>query len=120
MKMVILHFICRPRQLRIALLFLVSLGIAGGIAFQSRQVFGYDQDIQKLNRFVQQTPKPDTPAMKMFREGRDLIEAGNWQQAADKFNGFTRTFPRDKDMDAALYWYAYALQKQGRNDEAVP
>jgi HEAT repeat protein len=117
--MVISHFISRPRQTRIALVLLVSLAIAGGLIFPSRQVFGYDQDIQKLNRFMQQTTKPDTPAMKMFREGRDLIEAENWQKAAEKFGSFIKDFPRDKDMDAALYWYAYALQKQGRKDEAV-
>jgi HEAT repeat protein len=117
--MVILHFIRRPRQLRIASVLIVSLVVTGGILFRSGLVFGYDQDIQKLNRFVQQTRKPDTPAMKTFREGRDLIEAENWQGAADKFRSFIKDFPRDKDMDAALYWYAYALQKQGRKDEAT-
>jgi HEAT repeat protein len=57
--------------------------------------------------------------MKLFREGRDLIEAQNWPQAAEKFNNFISEFPRDRDLDAALYWYAYALQKQGKKDEAV-
>ena len=117
--MVILHFICRPRYLRIASVLVAGLVVTGTIAFQSQLVFGYDQDIQKLNRFVQQTPKPDTPAMKMFREGRDLIEAENWQGAAEKFGAFVKDFPRSKDMDAALYWYAYALQKQGRKDDAI-
>jgi len=80
--------------------------------------FGVNQDIQKLNRFVQ-TAKDDTPAMKLFREGRDQIEAENWPKAGATFRDFVRSFPHSKDTDAALYWLAYALQKQGKQDEAA-
>ena len=76
------------------------------------------QDIAKLEKFMQST-KANTAAMQIFREGRDLIEAQNWQRAADKFNEFIKAYPKDKDLDAALYWYGYALQKQGRNDDAA-
>jgi len=79
--------------------------------------FGHDQEIAKLERFVQST-KGNTASMQIFREGRDLIEAQNWQKAAEKFNEYITGFPKDKDLDAALYWYGYALQKQGRKDEA--
>ena len=57
--------------------------------------------------------------MQIFREGRDFIEAQNWQRAAEKFNDFINGYPKDKDLDAALYWYGYALQKQDRKDEAA-
>src|SRR5689334_5665574 len=76
-----------------------------------------DQEIAKLDRFVQAT-KGNTASMQIFREGRDLIEAQNWQKAAEKFNEFIAGYPKDKDLDAALYWYGYALQKEGRKDEA--
>ncbi|HEY3580481.1 MAG TPA: HEAT repeat domain-containing protein [Pyrinomonadaceae bacterium] len=76
-----------------------------------------DQEIAKLDRFVQ-TTKGNTASMQIFREGRDLIEAQNWQKAAEKFNEYITGFPKNKDLDAALYWYGYALQKQGRKDEA--
>ena len=102
--------------LGIAILITLSLAIAGIV--QTQQAFGYDQDVQKLNRFVQ-TPRTNPAAMKAFREGRDLIEGEKWQQAAEKFNGFISEFPKDRDIDAALYWYAYALQKQGKRDEAA-
>jgi HEAT repeat protein len=102
--------------LGIAILIILSLTIAGII--QTQRAFGYDQDVQKLNRFVQ-TPRSNPAAMKAFREGRDLIEGEKWQQAAEKFDGFINEFPKDRDVDAALYWYAYALQKQGKRDEAV-
>lgn len=78
-----------------------------------------DQDIQKLNSFVQGS-KGDTPAARTFRAGRDLIESESWPQAAAKFQDFVKEYPRDKDVDAALYWLAYALKKQGKKDEAKP
>lgn len=78
----------------------------------------YGQDIAKLEKFMQST-KANTASMQIFREGRDLIEAQNWQRAAEKFNEFIKGYPKDKDLDAALYWYGYALQKQGRTDEAA-
>jgi HEAT repeat protein len=79
--------------------------------------YGRDQEIAKLDRFVQST-KANTASMQIFREGRDQIEAQNWQKAAEIFNQFITGYPKDKDLDAALYWYGYALQKQKRNDDA--
>src|SRR5947207_187857 len=101
------------RSLIVFIFFVLCLGFA-----YSQFVYGLDQDIMKLNRFVQ-TSKSTAPSMKMFREGRDLIEAQNWQKASEKFNDFITQYPKDKDVDAALYWFAYALQKQGRKDEAA-
>jgi HEAT repeat protein len=75
------------------------------------------QDLVKLNRFVQ--TKANTASMQIFREGRDFIEAQNWQRASEKFNDFITGYPKDRDLDAALYWYGYALQKQSRKDEAA-
>src|SRR6185369_6360883 len=78
--------------------------------------YAYGQDIAKLNRFMQN--KSNTASMQIFREGRDFIEAQNWQRAAEKFSDFITGYPKDKDVDAALYWYGYALQKKNRNDDA--
>jgi HEAT repeat protein len=97
----------------IALLLFIGFGAAVSV----KLAFAHEQDIQKLNRFVQTSR--NTAAVKIFREGRDSIEGENWQQAANKFHSFIDNFPKDRDMDAALYWYAYALQKQGRKDEAA-
>jgi HEAT repeat protein len=100
----------------LVLVLLLALGVAGVV--RARLAYGYDQDVQKLNRFVQ-TSGGSTPAARAFREGRDLIERENWPQAAEKFHSFVAAFPKDRDVDAALYWYAYALQKQGKKDEAA-
>ena len=95
------------------------LALFAATVFASTQVaFGSDQDIVKLNRFVQ-TTKANTASMQVFREGRDFIESQNWQKAAEKFADFIKAYPKDKDLDAALYWYGYALEKQGRKEEAA-
>src|SRR6267142_1271499 len=103
---------------RRALAIVIVLAVCLAAVFRARLAYGSDQDVQKLNRFVQ-TSKSTAPSMKMFREGRDLIEAQNWQKASEKFNDFINQYPKDRDVDAALYWYAYALQKQGKKDEAA-
>jgi HEAT repeat protein len=84
---------------------------------QGYNAYGLDQDIRKLNQFVQGSQ--NSPSMQVFREGRDLIEQERWPQAAEKFRTFVKQYPQDKNLDAALYWLAYALKKQGRFQEAA-
>jgi HEAT repeat protein len=103
---------------RAALAFLACLTLAAGVLVYAQRTFAIDQDIQKFNRFIQ-TNKVNTASMEMFRQGRDFIEAQNWQKAAEKFNDFIRVYPKDKDLDAAYYWYGYALQKQGFKEDAA-
>lgn len=57
-------------------------------------------------------------AAKAFRAGRDLIEEERWREAARSFKDFAATYPRHKSVDAALYWLAFALKKQGNFSEA--
>lgn len=75
------------------------------------------QELGKLNRFLQGANQKDD-AMQIFRRGRDLVEEGNWSRAATTFNSFVADFPKHKDVDAALYWLAFSLKKQGRLVEA--
>ncbi len=106
----------RRERFGLAVFIVVAFSLAAIVSV--KLTYGYEQDVQKLNRFVQ-TSRTNTPAMKMFHEGRDFIESENWQQAAEKFKGFINEFPKDRDVDAAIYWYAYAVQKQGKKDEAA-
>lgn len=76
---------------------------------------GHAQEAEKLNRFVQTT---NPAAAKLLREGRDLIGDENWQAAEDKFKSFVSLYPKDKSVDAALYWLAFALVKQEKYTEA--
>ena len=105
----------RP-QIRIGVVLLAIASVITVSAIYAQRSYGSDQDLGKLNRFVQN--KGNTASMQIFREGRDFIESQNWQRAAEKFNDFIKGYPKDKDLDAALYWYGYALQKQDRKDEA--
>ena len=101
---------------RTALVLLTCLGV--GLVVYGQRSFVVDQDVQKLNRFMQ-VNKGTAASMEMFRQARDFIEAQNWQKASEKFNDFIRSYPKDKDLDAAYYWYGYALQKQGLKEDAA-
>ena len=105
-------------HIKYTLLTLLVLSALVIIATKTPTAHGKDQELKKLNNFVQGS-KVNTAAMQIFREGRDFIEAQNWQKAAEKFRDFITGYPKDKDLDAALYWYGYALQKQGLKDEAI-
>ena len=106
----------RP-QIRTGLALLAVTAVVTVFSILTQRTSAFDQELSKLNKFVQ--TKANTASMQIFREGRDFIETQNWQRAAEKFNDFITGYPKDKDLDAALYWYAYALQKQDRKDDAA-
>ena len=75
------------------------------------------QEIEQIQRSFQDSNSPSA-AGRVFRAGRDLIGERKWAAAAAKFNDFIQTYPRDKNVDAALYWLAFCLKQQGRPQEA--
>ncbi len=50
-------------------------------------------------------------ATTVFRAARDRITDGEWAKAQDKFSEYVTKFPNEKNLDAALYWLAYAQYK---------
>jgi HEAT repeat protein len=111
------HLVNYRPQIRSGLALLAVAAVVTVFSISVQRSSAFAQDLSKLNKFVQ--TKANTASMQIFREGRDFIEAQNWQRAAEKFNDFITGYPKDRDLDAALYWYGYALQKQGRKDEAA-
>jgi len=111
------HLLTYRPHIRFSLALLAVAIVATAFAIFTQRTYGSDQDLAKLKTFVQ--TKGNTASMQIFREGRDFIEAQNWQKAAEKFNDFITAYPKNKDLDAALYWYGYALQKQDRKEEAA-
>ena len=111
------HIVNYRPQIRSGFALLAVAAVVTVFSISIQRSSAVAQDLSKLNKFVQ--TKANTASMQIFREGRDFIEAQNWQRAAEKFNDFNTGYPKDRDMDAALYWYGYALQKQGRKDEAA-
>ncbi|MBO0861631.1 MAG: tetratricopeptide repeat protein [Chloracidobacterium sp.] len=75
------------------------------------------QEIEQIQRSFQDS-NSSSAAGQVFRAGRDLIGERKWAAAAAKFNDFVQTYPRDKNVDAALYWLAFCLKQQGRPQEA--
>jgi HEAT repeat protein len=73
------------------------------------------QDIDHLNRFVQ---TQNAAAARIFREGRDLIGDEEWEEAEGKFRSFVANYPKEKNLDAALYWLAFTEIKQEKYHEA--
>jgi HEAT repeat protein len=67
---------------------------------------------EMLNRLVQAQGHND-PAARAFTQGRSFIDDSKWEQAASTFDRFISQYPSDKNIDAALYWLAYAHSKQG-------
>jgi hypothetical protein len=55
-------------------------------------------------------------ATTVFRSARDLITDGDWDKAQAKFDEYLTSFPNEKNIDAALYWKAYADYKLAKYD----
>lgn len=70
---------------------------------------------------VAQQPRPAQQAPKdagtAFRNARDLITDGEWARAQEMFSDYVAKYPKEKNIDAALYWLAYSQQKLGWNNE---
>ena len=56
-------------------------------------------------------------AATLFRSGRDLITDQEWAKAQAKFDQLVSAYPDDKNIDAALYWTAYAQNKLSQIDQ---
>jgi len=56
-------------------------------------------------------------ATTVFRSARDSITDGDWAKAQEKFDEYVKSYPNEKNLDAALYWLAYSQQKLGRYDQ---
>ena len=92
---------------KLALVIILLSAITGVTAAQQRSV-------RNSNQLAQQS-KTDAADV-LFRSGRDLITDQDWAKAQEKFNQLISTYPNDKNIDAAMYWMAYALNKQSKTD----
>ena len=93
---------------KLILSFIVLFTVAGATAAQQRSG-------RSSNQLAQQS-KTDAADV-VFRSGRDLITDQKWAEAQEKFSQFVSTYPNDKNVDAALYWMAYAQNKQSKTDQ---
>ena len=98
-------------HLRPLAVILSSLILAGSFFVSSFA----QQDLDGVNRLVQ---TQNAAADRIFREGRDLIGDEEWAEAEGKFKNFVSTYPKEKNLDAALYWLAFTLVKQEKYQAA--
>jgi len=75
------------------------------------------QDRELLNRLFQSTSTTDA-AMRVFEQGRDLLNEGKFDQAARAFDRFLKEYPAHENADAGLYWLAYSYDKQSLFSQA--
>ena len=92
------------------LTFVVALiiSVAGTVFSQQRAT----SPTASTNRSSQQSE-----ATTVFRSARDSITDGDWAKAQEKFDEYVKSYPNEKNLDAALYWLAYSQQKLGRYDQ---
>jgi outer membrane protein assembly factor BamD (BamD/ComL family) len=83
----------------------------------SLSIRGSGQEPEAAQQFVQSANSSDA-AQKLLREGRELVGERKWDAAKAKFDNLIRAYPRDKNLDAALYWLAFCLKQQGRPRES--
>ncbi|MEW6212300.1 MAG: outer membrane protein assembly factor BamD, partial [Acidobacteriota bacterium] len=76
------------------------------------------QEVEKLNRFIAQSGQADR-AMQMFAEARDLIDDDDWEGAEKAFRRFIDSYPKHKNVDAALYYMALSMKKQEKLEQAI-
>ncbi|HET9530341.1 MAG TPA: HEAT repeat domain-containing protein [Blastocatellia bacterium] len=109
----------RNRYIRLSALLVFAAVLTALIVLLAgnNRAYGWDQEIDKLNRFVQASNTSET-ATRVFQTARDHIAGEDWKSAERSFAGFIDSYPADKNVDAALYWLAFALEKQNRLREA--
>ncbi len=64
----------------------------------------------KATKFAQQG-SANAAATAVFNGGRDLIDDAQWTKAEETFAQYISKYPQEKNVDAAMYWMAYAQSK---------
>src|SRR5437764_3918940 len=99
----------RTRLPRLAAFAFAAVALA--LAFAAAPTRADAQSRELLNRLVQSSGNSDA-ATRALDQARSMIDMQRWAQAASAFDKFISQYPSDKSVDAALYWLAYAYNKQ--------
>jgi HEAT repeat protein len=78
---------------------------------------GQQRSSSSSNTSARSSQQGGNDAGVVFSSARDLITDGNWARAQEKFNEYVTSFPNEKNIEAALYWLAYAQHKLTRYDQ---
>lgn len=108
----------RKRTARACALLLLVWSAAHGLATGVTGAATAAQERGDYARRLAQTSDPAGPEVKAFRDGREALADERWARAEERFGDFINDYPKSKSLDAALYWLAFAQQKQEKFDEA--
>jgi HEAT repeat protein len=97
------------RQSRIAAWTLAAFALS--LAFAAATPSAAAQNRELIERLVQSAGSTDD-ATRALNQARAYIDSQRWAQAASAFDKFIAQYPSDKSLDAALYWLAYARNKE--------
>src|SRR5437870_4886487 len=93
------------RTFAVALVAAVMLMTAGVLHQATAQKLSPSTKMK--NKFAQQSnSKPDASAA--FSGARDLIDDAQWAKAEQAFNQYLSAYTKEDNLDAAMYWMAYA------------
>jgi HEAT repeat protein len=92
-----------------------AAALAGLVLALSAAPARAQQHRELIGRFVQSDNAEATSA---FAQGRTLLSEEKWARAADALNRYVSQYPSDRNLDAGMYWLAYAYEKQNRNGDA--
>jgi HEAT repeat protein len=96
---------------------LAGLLLSAGVALAIPNAKADAQSRDLLSRFAPAQNSND-PSARAFTQGRSLIDEGKWAEAAATFERFVADHPSDRNTDAALFWLAYAHDKQKKYQDA--
>jgi HEAT repeat protein len=105
----------QARAPRLAPALLAALALALSLAAAPAEARAQAREM--LNRLAQSSGNADS-AMNAFTLGRTQLDEGKFDQAAATFRSFVDAYPTHREVDAALYWLAYSLERQNRAGEA--
>jgi len=97
---------------KLIIILLLILAISATAMGQQRRSFQSQANSQGSTRTATQSD-----AATVFRSARDSITDGEWAKAEEKFSQYVSSYPNEKNLDAALYWLAYAEHKLSKYDE---
>ena len=108
----------RRKSHQVSFLIIAMALIASFILIASgSETYARTQDLDKLNRLVQASNSSEA-ATQVFSQARDSITDENWPRAEERFRSFINGYPNHKNVDAALYYLAFALSKREKLKEA--
>jgi HEAT repeat protein len=99
---------------KLIFILLLTLTISATAMAQQRRNF----QSQSANNQAASRSATQSDAATVFRSARDSITDGEWSKAEEKFSQYVSSYPNEKNLDAALYWLAYAEHKLTKFAEA--